>query len=104
MLVPLGLAVGGAEDLVGDGLGYQTNTENVSFASAIQHGLERLVGATDVDHDAIGVERFGQSGSIPDLYRAYGLDADAIVDAAARFETNTGDVGYGLHEDRKSVV
>jgi len=32
----------------------------------------------------LGVERFGQSGDIPDLYRAYGLDADAIVGAAAR--------------------
>lgn len=32
----------------------------------------------------LGVDRFGQSGDIPDLYRAYGLDADAIVDAAAR--------------------
>jgi pyruvate dehydrogenase E1 component len=32
----------------------------------------------------LGVERFGQSGNIPDLYRAYGVDADAIVEAAAR--------------------
>ena len=33
---------------------------------------------------ALGVERFGQSGDIPDLYRTYGLDADAIIGAAAR--------------------
>jgi pyruvate dehydrogenase E1 component len=32
----------------------------------------------------LGVERFGQSGSIADLYHAYGLDADAIIGAAAR--------------------
>jgi pyruvate dehydrogenase E1 component len=32
----------------------------------------------------LGVERFGQSGNIPDLYRTYGLDADAILDATAR--------------------
>ena len=32
----------------------------------------------------LGVERFGQSGDIPDLYRAYGIDAEAILDAAAR--------------------
>jgi len=31
----------------------------------------------------LGVDRFGQSGDVTDLYRAYGLDADAIVDAAA---------------------
>ncbi|HTV87739.1 MAG TPA: transketolase [Stellaceae bacterium] len=32
----------------------------------------------------LGVERFGQSGDIPDLYREYGIDAEAIIDAAAR--------------------
>jgi pyruvate dehydrogenase E1 component len=32
----------------------------------------------------LGVETFGQSGNIPDLYRAYGLDVDAIVGAVAR--------------------
>ena len=32
---------------------------------------------------ALGVERFGQSGDIPDLYRTYDIDADAILDAAA---------------------
>jgi pyruvate dehydrogenase E1 component len=33
---------------------------------------------------ALGVDRFGQSGDIPDLYRAYGIDSDAILDACAR--------------------
>ena len=32
----------------------------------------------------LGVEAFGQSGDIPDLYRAYKLDAAAIIDAVAR--------------------
>ena len=32
----------------------------------------------------LGVESFGQSGDIPDLYRAYRLDAAAIIDAVAR--------------------
>ena len=32
---------------------------------------------------ALGLDRFGQSGDVPDLYRAYRLDAEAIVDAAA---------------------
>ena len=31
----------------------------------------------------LGVEHFGQTGSIPDLYRRYGIDANAIVAAAA---------------------
>lgn len=31
----------------------------------------------------LGLDRFGQSGDVPDLYRAYRLDAEAILDAAA---------------------
>ena len=31
----------------------------------------------------LGVDRFGQTGSLPDLYRAYRLDVDALVEAAA---------------------
>jgi pyruvate dehydrogenase E1 component len=30
----------------------------------------------------LGVDHFGQSGTIPDLYRAEGIDADHIVEAA----------------------
>lgn len=33
---------------------------------------------------ALGIETFGQSADIPDLYRMFGLDADGIVDACAR--------------------
>ena len=32
---------------------------------------------------SLGVEHFGQTGSIPDLYRHYGIDANAIVAAVA---------------------
>jgi pyruvate dehydrogenase E1 component len=32
----------------------------------------------------LGVDHFGQSGDIPDLYRMYGLDEEAILDAAAK--------------------
>ncbi len=32
---------------------------------------------------ALGLEQFGQSGDLPDLYRAYRLDAESILDAAA---------------------
>jgi pyruvate dehydrogenase E1 component len=33
---------------------------------------------------ALGVEHFGQSGDIPDLYRLHRIDTDAILDACAR--------------------
>jgi pyruvate dehydrogenase E1 component len=32
----------------------------------------------------LGPDRFGQSGDIPDLYREYGIDVDAILDACAQ--------------------
>ena len=38
----------------------------------------------------LGVDQFGQSGDIPDLYRAYGLDVDAILNAAARLSLADG--------------
>jgi pyruvate dehydrogenase E1 component len=38
--------------------------------------------------NALGVDRFGQSGNIPDLYREYRIDAEAIIDAVARLFVN----------------
>ena len=32
----------------------------------------------------LGVDRFGQAGDLPDLYREYGLDENAILDACAQ--------------------
>ena len=32
--------------------------------------------------EALGVEHFGQTGTIDDLYRAYGIDTNAIIEAA----------------------
>jgi pyruvate dehydrogenase E1 component len=32
----------------------------------------------------LGVDHFGQSAEIPDLYRVHGIDEDAIIDAVAR--------------------
>jgi pyruvate dehydrogenase E1 component len=32
----------------------------------------------------LGVDQFGQSGDLPDLYEHYGIDQNAIIDAAAR--------------------
>ena len=33
--------------------------------------------------DPLGVERFGQTGNLADLYAAYRLDGDAITEAVA---------------------
>ncbi len=32
----------------------------------------------------LGVDRFGQSGDLPDIYQAYGLDTDSILNACAQ--------------------
>ena len=33
---------------------------------------------------SLGVDRFGQSGDLPDLYHEYGIDSDAIINASAK--------------------
>lgn len=48
------------------------------------HTLAFLSGINRVPACALGVTEFGQSGSLPDLYRHFGIDADSIAKAAAR--------------------
>jgi pyruvate dehydrogenase E1 component len=45
--------------------------------------LSWLGGVCGMRVAALGTDRFGQTGDLVDLYRAYRLDADAIVEAAA---------------------
>jgi pyruvate dehydrogenase E1 component len=45
--------------------------------------LSWLGAAAEQPVAALGIEKFGQSGDIPDLYGLYGLDSDSILDAAA---------------------
>jgi pyruvate dehydrogenase E1 component len=54
----------------------------VSVLDGHSHALAFLGGALGVPQLALGVDDFGQSGTRPDLYRHYGIDADAIVGAA----------------------
>jgi len=54
----------------------------VSVLDGHSHALAFLGGALGVPQLALGVDTFGQSGTRPDLYRHYGIDADAIVQAA----------------------
>ena len=46
----------------------------------------------------LGPDHFGQSGDIPDLYREYDIDADAILDACAQALLALGrcDIAAGL--------
>ena len=54
----------------------------VSVLDGHSHALAFLGGALGVTQIALGVDDFGQSGTRADLYRHYGIDADAIVAAA----------------------
>jgi pyruvate dehydrogenase E1 component len=55
----------------------------VSVLDGHSHALAFLGGALGVSQLALGVDDFGQSGTRPELYRHYGIDADAIVAAAS---------------------
>jgi pyruvate dehydrogenase E1 component len=45
--------------------------------------LSWLGGVRGMRISPLGVDSFGQTGDLPDLYRTYRLDSDAIIDAAA---------------------
>ncbi|MDX3910597.1 MAG: transketolase [Sphingobium sp.] len=45
--------------------------------------LSWLGGVRGMRVSPLGIDRFGQTGNLPDLYHTYRLDADAIVEAAA---------------------
>lgn len=46
------------------------------------HALTFLTGVNNVPGAALGVTRFGQAGSLEEVYRYHGIDADGIVSAA----------------------
>ena len=55
----------------------------VTLLDGAPASLSWLGGVAGHKVSPLGLERFGQTGSLPDLYRAYRLDVDAIVEAAA---------------------
>ena len=55
----------------------------VTIADAAPASLSWLGGVLGQRVAPLGIERFGQTGSLPDLYAAYRLDGDAITEAVA---------------------
>jgi pyruvate dehydrogenase E1 component len=55
----------------------------VTIIDGAPASLSWLGGVAGHKVSPLGVDRFGQTGNLADLYRAYRLDADAIVEAAA---------------------
>ncbi|HEY0935464.1 MAG TPA: pyruvate dehydrogenase, partial [Trebonia sp.] len=57
-------------------------TPLVTVLDGHPHTLAFLAGVNGVRSAALGVTGFGQSGSLEDVYRYHGIDADSIVRAA----------------------
>jgi pyruvate dehydrogenase E1 component len=55
----------------------------VSVLDGHPHTLSFLSAVRCTPIACLGVDDFGQSGDVPDLYRAFGIDADTIVGAAS---------------------
>ena len=54
----------------------------VTVADAASHALSFIGGVFGAPVVPLGVDTFGQSGTIPDLYGYAGIDTDHIVEAA----------------------
>jgi pyruvate dehydrogenase E1 component len=58
------------------------STPMVTVLDGHPHTLAFLAGINRVPSIALGVTRFGQVGSLQDVYKYHGIDTDAIVRAA----------------------
>ncbi len=59
------------------------NAGLVTVIDGSPSALSWLGGVKGMRVSPLGVDRFGQTGDLPDLYATYRLDAEAIIDAAA---------------------
>jgi pyruvate dehydrogenase E1 component len=62
----------------------------VTIADAAPASLSWLGGVLGQRVAPLGVEKFGQTGSLADLYAAYRLDGEAITEAAAEILLQNG--------------
>jgi pyruvate dehydrogenase complex dehydrogenase (E1) component len=56
--------------------------EHVGAVGELPHTLAFLATINQAPVSPLGVSRFGQSGSLDEVYRYRGIDADSIVQAA----------------------
>jgi pyruvate dehydrogenase E1 component len=79
----LGLGSWGADDAVLDAiLPRSAATPIVTVLDGHPHTLSFLGAVNDTPISCLGVQDFGQSGDVQDLYRYFGIDAQTIVGAA----------------------
>ena len=66
---------------------FSITSENVSIVTVLDGHSSSLAwvgGAVRRKSLSLGVDEFGQSGNLKDLYKKYKIDVDAIVDACAQ--------------------
>tara|TARA_B100000686_G_scaffold353374_1_gene458730 strand:- start:1340 stop:3682 length:2343 start_codon:yes stop_codon:yes gene_type:complete len=65
---------------------YETISDSliVSVIDGHSSSLSWIGGAVNRKIISLGVDEFGQSGNLIDLYKEYGIDSDAIIDACAQ--------------------
>ena len=68
---------------------FEASTPIISIHDGASHAMSWLGSALGVRQISLGVDEFGQSGSINDLYEIHGLSVSAIVDAAEKLVTAT---------------
>ena len=64
----------------------------VTIIDGSPSALSWLGGVRGQKVSPLGLDRFGQTGDLPDLYREYRLDRDAIADAAAELFLRDGEM------------
>jgi pyruvate dehydrogenase E1 component len=69
-------------------------TPIVTVLDGHPHTLAFLAGVNRVHHIALGVSRYGQVGSLDDVYRYHGLDTDSIVAAALDVMGAAGEAAF----------
>jgi pyruvate dehydrogenase E1 component len=73
-------------------------TPIVTVLDGHPHTLAFLAGVNRVHHIALGVSQYGQVGSLDEVYRYHGLDADSIVAAALDILGAAGEPRRSRHE------
>jgi pyruvate dehydrogenase E1 component len=76
-----GLA-GGEDSILDELFPPERPTPLVTVLDGHPHALAFLSGVTHTPIACLGVQDFGQSGDVQDLYRHFGIDADTVVGAA----------------------
>ena len=79
----LGLASWGVDDSILDAILPRAEaTPIVTVLDGHPHTLSFLGAVNDTPISCLGVQDFGQSGDVQDLYRYFGIDAETIAGAA----------------------